>query len=329
MSKTKYLNYIAVVLVVIFLVSAGLVVLSFWEKDQSDFGDAVIDDGTVIYEGKEYVRRDGLETFLVLGIDRELGEKPEKTKGANANADFLMLFVIDNENKKFSAIEINRDTMAGVNRLSIGGTSVIETYTAQIAISYGLVDGDNDKIRCRNTKDSVEALLHGIKVDRYMALTMDSVATLNDFVGGVEVTVLDDFTGIDDSLVKGELVTLRGEQALRYVRTRQGLEDPSNTNRMERQRQYVDALYEKLKTKATDSSFMVQLVEELDDYIVYNSTDNQMKKLAEKISEYEFLGVKKIEGESRVGEEYVEFYPDEDALWALIYDTFYVQKTAK
>ena len=40
--------------------------------------------------------------------------------------------------------------MTKVNKLSVGGTTVVETYTKQIALAYNLVEDDNDKIRCRN-----------------------------------------------------------------------------------------------------------------------------------------------------------------------------------
>ena len=76
---------------------------------------------------------------------------------------------------------------------------------------------------------------------------MDAVPVFNDLVGGVEIEVLDDFTGIDDTLVKGKTVTLMDEHALHYVRTRKDLEDSSNSTRMKRQQQYINALYEKTK----------------------------------------------------------------------------------
>lgn len=77
-------------------------------------------------------------------------------------------------------------------------------------------------------------------------MTMGAVPYINDLVGGVPVTVLDDFSGIDDSLVEGETITLKGEQALHYVRIRGGLEDSSNLNRMKRQQQYLESMAEQI-----------------------------------------------------------------------------------
>ena len=68
---------------------------------------------------------------------------------------------------------------------------------------------------------------------------------------------------------------------------------------------------------------MAQIVTSLSDYLVYDSSDQKMKELAEKFDEYEFLGIREIEGETKLGEEFMEFYPDEDSLQALVIELFY------
>lgn len=326
-TKSKYLKYVAVALSIIFLITAALLLLEVWEKAQGSFPASGTEDGVITYQGKDYVLKDGVETFLVLGLDKYEGAASAESHASGVQADFLMLFVFDNESKQCSAIHINRDTMASVNKLGIGGTKT-DTFTKQIALAYNYVADDNDKVRCRNTKDSVEALLHGVKVDHYLSVTMDAVPAMNDLVGGVEVTVLDDFTGIDDTLVKGETVTLTGEQALRYVRSRYGLEDSTNSTRMKRQQQYVDALYDKtISCIESDDGFLINLIDAMDEYVVYDSSDQKMQKFAEKFDEYEFLGITELEGESKLGEEFMEFYPDEDSLLELVLDRFYTPKT--
>lgn len=326
-TKRRYLKYVAVLLVVIFLVTAAFMLLTIWENRQSGFDAGQEHDGTISFEGREYVRKDQLETFLVLGLDRYEGSDVSDAHGTGVQSDFLMLLVFNNETRQSTAIHINRDAMTKVNKLSIGGTGVVESYTKQIALAYNMVDDDNDKIRCRNTIDSVEYLLDGVDVDHYFALTMDAVAASCDAVDGVEVTVLDDFTGIDDTLVKGQQVTLTGAQALRYVRTRYGLEDSSNSSRMERQQQYINALYDKAMSRIrNDESFIITLVDAIDNYVVYDSSDQKMQKFIEKFDDYEFLGIRQLEGESKLGEEFVEFYADEAATRQLVIDLFYQPK---
>ena len=322
--KKNYLKYIVVLLVTIFLITAILLFIEKWEKSQNEFSMSGTGNNVIVYQDQEYVLKDNIERFLVLGLDKYEGSTAADSYESSIQTDFLMLFVFDNDKKQCSALQISRDTMTQINRLSVGGTHVVDTYTKQIALAYNYVADDNEKIRCRNTKDSVEYLLQDVKIDHYLSLTMDAVPLLNDSVGGVEITVLDDFTGIDDTLVKGETVVLNGEQALRYVRARQGLEDSTNDARMARQRQYVRALYEKmLSSQRSDEDFMAQIVTSLSDYLVYDSSDQKMKELAEKFDEYEFLGIREIEGETKLGEEFMEFYPDEDSLQALVIELFY------
>lgn len=327
-TKKKYLKYAMIVLVIVFLIAAAFLLLEVWEKGSDDYSGASTQDGVVEYNGTEYVLKDNIETFLVLGLDKYDGADTADSHESGVQADFLMLFVFNNETKQCKAIHINRDTMTQVNKLSVGGSTVAETYTAQIALAYNYANADNDKIKCRNTKDSVEYLLNEIKIDHYLSLTMDAVPASCDLVGGVDVTVLDDFTGIDDTLIQGEQVTLSGEQALRYVRSRYGLEDSTNSTRMVRQQQYIEALYDKVCSRIeTDDEFFVRFVETMDDYVVYDSSDQQMLKFAEKFDDYEFLGITEMEGETKKGDEFLEFYPDEQSIWNILIDWFYTPKT--
>ena len=329
-TKSNYLKYAVIGLVVIVFITVVLMLLQAWEKGWGIFGGPGTDDGVVTYQGQEYVRKEGLETFLVLGLDKYEGEDASDSHGTGVQADFLMLFVFDSNTKQCTAIHINRDTMTKVNKLSVGGTSVVETYTKQIALAYNYVNDTNDKIRCRNTKDSVEYLLKNIHVDHYLSLTMDFVPAMADLVGGVTVEVLDDFTGIDDTLVKGQTVTLTGDRALTYVRTRHGLEDSTNSTRMARQQQFIDALRDKVVALAeAEDTFLLELLQTMDKYVAYDSSNEKMQQFAEKFDEYEFLGTREMEGENKMGAEFIEFYPDEDSVWEIVIDLFYTPKVGE
>lgn len=324
-TRDDIFKYITVVLVLIFLIAAAFLFLGLWEKRQGQYSGSEKYDGSLFYQGKEYVLKDTVETFLVLGLDKYDGAAVSDSYNNDKQADFLMLFVFDNDAKTCTAVHINRDTMANVRILAIDETKVVDTVTKQIALAHTY--GKGREASCRNTKDSVEDLLHGIKVNHYTSFTMDSVPIINDFVGGVEITVMDDFTGIDEKLVKGETVTLMGEEALLYVRARSSLEDSTNLRRMERQRQYINALYQKVVScMEADESFAVNFIDTIDDYVVYDSSDHKMQKFAEKFDTYQFLGIREIEGETKVGEKFMEFYPDEDSVWSIVLDLFCTPK---
>ena len=325
--KKSYLKYVAILLGAIFLIAAVFLVMAIWERRQVDVPDEERLWNVLTYEGQEYVRNSRVETFLVIGLDRYEDSMVSDSHGTGVQADFLMLLAFNNDTRQCTALQVNRDAMTKVNKLTIGGTGVAATYQAQIALAYNYVNDDNDKIRCRNTIDSVEALLTGVDVDHYFALTMDAVGAAADVVDGVEVTVLDDFTDIDDALIKGETVTLTGDRALTYVRTRYGMEDSTNSTRMERQQQFINALRQKAMDKIqAEDGFILELVDALDDYVVYDSSDQKMQKLLEKFNEYEFLGIRELEGESRMGEEFVEFYADEESILKTVVEMFYIPK---
>jgi len=320
--RTKLLKLAIVGLLLVFLVAAALLLVELWEKNHGRFQTGEVSNEVMEFGGKEYVLKDRIETFLVLGLDKYEGTSEADSYNNDKQADFLMLFVFDNKDQTCTAVQINRDTMAQVNVLAIDGIKVIDTLTKQIALAHTY--GNGQQVSCRNTADSVSELLLGIKIDHYISFTMDSVAVLNDLVGGVEVTVLEDFTGIDDTLVKGEKVTLMGSHALTYVRTRQGLEDSSNTTRMKRQQQYVNALYEKLVSRIrADETFGLTVAAEMDDYVIYDATDSRMQEFAKKFDSYEFLGIRNLEGESKLGEQFMEFYPSEDSIKQVVVELFY------
>lgn len=321
--KRKIIRGALVAVAVVFLIAAILLLLRGWEEQQGVFPEQEVAQVSQNHNGKDYVLKDNIETFLVMGLDKFEGTTQESYNN-DRQADFLMLFVFDNSQKKCTALHINRDTMADINVLGVAGNKV-DTVNKQIALAHTY--GNGKDVSCRNTSDAVSKLLLDSKINHYVSLTMDSVAVLNDAVGGVEVQVLDDFRGIDDTLVKGQTVRLMGEHALNYVRTRYGLEDSSNNTRMERQRQYLTALHKKaVECADADDEFVVEALVKMSDYIVSDRSVTQLQDLAEKFTEYEFTEIVSLEGESREGKEFMEFYPDETSLKQTVIDLFYEPK---
>ena len=201
----------------------------------------------------------------------------------------------------------------------------IDTVKKQIALAHTYGNGKN--VSCQNTADAVSRLFNDIKVNHYISLSLDSVGIFNDLVGGVEVTVLDDFSGIDDTLVKGQKITLNSKQALNYVRERYGMEDSTNATRMNRQKQYLEALYTKTQQKIkADKDFPINAITEMADYIISDRSATQLQEIGEKLNEYEFCGILDIEGESKKGEEFIEFNPKKDSIDKLVIDLFYELK---
>lgn len=324
LSKSSYIKIIVALVSLTLLVGSGLLILHEWEKSRDKFPEHSFGDTTVIYDDKEYTLKNNVETFLVIGLDKFDGEASADSYNNDKQADFLMLFVFDNEKKQCSAIQINRDTITDVNVLGLNGNKV-DTQKKQIALAH--THGNGKDVSCRNTAESVSSVLLGMKVNHYASATMDTVVKLNDLVGGVEVTVNDDFSGIDDTLIKGEKVLLTGEHALNFVRTRQGLEDNTNSTRMLRQQEYINGLYDKFcECAENDDEFVITASLELSDHIISDRSVTQLQTLAQKFDDYEFLGIKSIEGKSVIGERFMEFYPDEEFVQKMVIELFYEPK---
>ena len=323
-AKANVGTIVAAVFFALTFLVAAFVLLRNWEQTRGHFSGTGVVDGVLTYGGQDYILRDDVEAFLVLGLDKYEGKSETESYNNDKQADFLMLFVFDNSAKTYSAIHVNRDTMANVAVLGVGGEK-IGTVTKQIALAHTY--GNGQKVSCRNTKDSVENLLPGIHINHYVSFTMDSVAAINDFVGGVPVTLADDMTEIDSSFVKGQTVTLMGDQALGFVRTRYGLTDSSNATRMKRQQQYINALQQQIRSRIeSDEEFTIKLVDAVDEYVVYDSSDQRMQMYADKMETYTYQGIHEIAGESKVGEEFMEFYPNQESLYTTVIELFYKAK---
>lgn len=322
--KRKLMRGLAVALLAVFLLTGAFLLLELWEKRQSIFPEQKTENTVYEYNGVEYVKNEDVESFLILGLDKFEDAINNDSYNNDQRADFLMLLVFDNSAKKFTAVHLNRDTMVNMNVLGVAGQKV-GTVNKQLALAHTY--GNGKDVSCRNTADAVSELLNGVKVNHYLSITMDAVPILNDLLGGVEVTVLDDFSGIDDTLIKGETVTLHGDHALTYVRERYGLEDSSNSTRMVRQRQYMTAVYDKAMLEIeNDDNFVIEASSKLADYIVSDRSVNQLQEIAKKLSQYKFTEIETLEGESVVKDGLMEFRPDADSIDKIVFDLFYKKK---
>lgn len=283
------------------------------------------DVGLTYYEGAWYAPRRGLDTILLIGVDVLDDTDQIDSYTNNQQGDFLLLLLLNHDDQTFSAIHLNRDTMTEIQILGVTGEPA-GTFTGQLALAHTYGDGGTDS--CENTVQAVSNLLYGIEIDHYISITMDAVPVLNDMVGGVTVKVMDDFSEIDPELIQGETVTLRSQQALTYVRTRRDLEDSSNLHRMERQRQYMAALLEQVQSLSDEEpKFLSEAVLTLSEYLVSDCTVNQLSDLGTYVQDYQFTGIQTLEGEAVKGEEYMEFYVDEDAVRDIVMELFYAPQS--
>lgn len=313
----------------------GFYVLRHWENNQSSQTvDSYVEEReetdtgpeTMTYDGVTYVRKENIETVLLMGLDKYQEQVDSETNTENSQrntqqADFISLLVMDTDTGESRILQLNRDTMVNMPVYDLLGKKTGTTY-GQLALAHTYGTGNRDS--CRNVTSAVSDLLGGVKIDHYISLTMDSVATINDALGGVEVEVLDDFSDVDPSLVQGETITLMGEQALTYVRSRYYVDDGSNLSRMRRQQQYLNALYDKLSDEANlDDAFLFNLIFNVSPYMVSDCSVNTLSEILDKMLGGKKGEIETIDGEAVQGDVYIEFYPDEDALTKEVISLFW------
>lgn len=281
-------------------------------------------DPVIYFNGKPYVHKKNIETVLFIGLDTHGETETTETHRNHDQADVLMLCVIDHEAKTYQVLQINRDTFTPIPYVGNTGERV-GTVDAQIALSHTYGSGKGDS--CEYTAEAVSTLLMDEKIDHYISLNMDSIAILNRSVGGVEVTVPVDMTSVDPALTKGKTLVLNDEQAEHFVRGRTALADDSNTSRMQRQDVYLHAWRLKAKEKmANDAGFAMDLIADLSYSMVADQNLNGLSKLSGYLADYEYLGKISIEGETKDGKDFREFYPNQDSLNQVVMDLFYEEK---
>lgn len=280
-------------------------------------------EGWVKYNGSIYAYNEDIRTFLFMGIDKksDVKEVEEGTKGGQADA--LFLAVMNPHDKTLKIVGINRNTMADVDIYNDSG-AYVTTQKAQIAVQHGFGNGVEES--CEYQKKAVSRLFYGLPIHGYAAINMSAIPTINDAVGGVDVTVLDDLTKYDSSLKKDAKVHLMGEAAFWYVKVRDVNVFGSADMRLARQKQYLNAYVQAAKSAAKkDITVALDLYQAVVPQMVTDISADEVAYLAPILVDYSFdeNSFYMMQGETVMGDEFEEFYPDEDALYEMILNIFY------
>ncbi|MBQ6626773.1 MAG: LCP family protein [Ruminococcus sp.] len=321
--KAPVITIVIVTILVAVAVFSGFKVLDSAFNTESQINDSTSSKKTVEIDGKKYFPRQDITVLMFMGID-EYGEvKPSDSYLNTGENDMVALAVFDEIEKSYSVLVLNRDTMMDIHVLGLGGQDAGTIY-AQLALAHTYGSGLEDS--CENAVRTVSDFLSGLTVDYYLSMNMDAISILNDAVGGVTVNVTDDFSQIDPSIGMGE-VTLKGEQALSYVKTRKDVSDQMNISRMDRHKEYmnnfVKAFNEKVKE---DDTFVLKVYEDIAPYIVSDCSVNSMSAMLNRYADYTLNEIVTPQGENVLSGDYMEFYVDEKQLDELVLKMFYTEK---
>ena len=318
-----YLKMILVLVLVLTVIFCGLRILESNVLYPSQNLPQQTATKTVIRDGTQYFPRQDITVVMILGIDQYGPMESSNYYRNQGTADSIMLLIFDEAQQNASVLCLNRDTMVDMDVLGVRGEYAGTTY-GQLALAYTYGSGLEDS--CTNMKNTLMKFLPGLSVDYYVAMNMDAIPILNDAVGGVTVTVKDDFSKINPDITLGEL-TLQGDQVLDYVRTRKDVGDQKNLSRMERQKEYVAGFLQALlETEQQNGDLVLQIYDQVKPYMV---TDCSSANLNRMLDEFEGFTLKQIvtpAGENRVAEGHYQFFTDEAELDKLVLELFYAPK---
>ncbi len=262
--KSKATKIILGILLFIFLLIivaavSLLVMMQTGKKRLLDYDDAVIetveeaeseDDGKIIYyKGKKYKLNENITSIACLGVDKaELDQ--HGIVGSAGQADTIMVVAFDTATGLAKIIPIPRDTIGEIDVYDKDGDFMRKEQT-QICLAFAY--GDGGKTSCANVVSSIQKVMFGIPIKSYAALDLAGISVLNDAVGGVTVTPEDSFA----KFKAGQTVTLHGNDAVAFVRSRDTRKLDSNINRMSHQMTYVKAFTSVTVKKATNDFSIV------------------------------------------------------------------------
>lgn len=291
-------------------------------ENESDKEEA----GLVTRNGKKYRYNEDIITILCMGIDTKeaiTNEDGNRNGGGQADANFLL--VLDNKNKKISVIGIPRDTMTDIDIYDVFG-QYSSTSKEHLALQYAY--GDGGTLSCELMQKAVSNLMYQLPIHGYVSINLDAIATLNDMVGGVTVEITDEYAAMKYiSRKAGETVTLWGDEAVLYVQARDVDKDFSAYMRLARQKQYLMAFMNKaMSAVKADLPLALEMYKSVSEHMVTNLGASEIAYLAPEAvgCAFDSDSFYILEGENRRGAVYDEYHVDDEALYDLILEVFYL-----
>lgn len=278
---------------------------------------------TITVDGVDYYPRQDITVLLVMGIDKY---GPVESSGYYRNdgdADMVALLVLDDKEKTCDILMLNRDTMIEMPVLGFGGQEAGKAF-AQLTLAHTYGSGLEDS--CENVKKTVSKFLLDVNIDYYVSLNMDAISIINDGVGGVTVNVTEDFSDIDPTITMGKM-TLKGSQAINFLRTRKDVGDQLNISRSERHKSYMTGFLDAYRQASRqDPEKLMETYNAVSPYTVSDCSVEVLSKLMGRFSNYSFGEIYTPKGENVLGEQYYEFYADQQSVTEIALRLFYIKK---
>ncbi|WP_432158309.1 LCP family protein [Streptomyces sp. bgisy153] len=205
----------------------------------------------------------GSKNILVVGSDSRDGANAKYGRNLTTmQSDTLMLLHIPADREWAAVVSFPRDSWVQIPacRKGDGGTSTPHHFKINEAFAIGGSTGEVASAAACTIK-TVEANT-GLRVDHFMSVDFQGFKGMVDALGGIEVcpeqAIHSEKARLD---LEPGCQTVRGEQALGYVRVRYGVGDGSDIGRINRQQEFMDSLAKKAKSKLTNAKAMYDFLQ--------------------------------------------------------------------
>ncbi|MEU3333908.1 LCP family protein [Streptomyces sp. NPDC006668] len=196
--------------------------------------------------------------LLLIGSDARDTKENQKLGGARETfggtplADVQMLVHLSADRTNLSVVSMPRDTLVRIPKCTDPGSGKVHPASeGRVMTNQSLGHGGPGCTVATWEK------LTGIHIDHFMMVDFSGVVSMADAIGGVPVCVDADVYSHTSSghgsglkLKKGT-TSVKGEQALQWLRTRYGFEDGSDLARAKAQHMYLNSMVRELRAKAT------------------------------------------------------------------------------
>lgn len=282
------------------------------------------------YDGKKYKYNENIFSIAFLGIDQEEFLTADKTDFVGAS-DAMMVITVDIKTGDAKVIALPRDIMAKMNTYYDGTDKIRREEEHQLYLAYSY--GDGAELSCQNAIDTISRVLLSAPIDKYYALDLSGIKPLNDSIGGVILKSKYDFPQYE--IKTGDVVTLKGDMAESYVRSRDGDKITASLDRLDRQVQYVEAFFLQVSPAImTDFTKVSQLYNVGSQYSQTNLTLSEatylasvlMSKGTSRFKTYTIDGEMKSYVDPELEDTiHAAFYPDEESIMKTVLDVFYTR----
>lgn len=266
-------------------------------------------------DGQKYHYNSRLRTVLFMGIDTKEGVESHEVVGNGGRADVILLFILNPDTETTQMVEISRDT---ITKVDVYNDSREKLYSGKMQINMQYAFGDSPERSCMLMKNRVSELLYELPISSYCSVTMDGIAAAVDYLGGITLTLKDDWTDINEAYTAGATITLDAKSAERFIRYRDVENVDGNDVRMSRHSWFIREVFRQVKR---NPDFDIR--ELFMKLIPYMETDLDVNTLSN-LSQFAMSpDICKLPGEVAAGKHHAEYHLNEEALKQLLLELYY------